>query len=372
MMKTKKRLVLVGGGHAHIHSLKHADLFARQGAEVVLIGPDQFHYYSGMGPGMLSRIYKPEQVRFNIKAMIESRGGVFKRGRVTSIDAKNRLLILEGEERIDYDLVSFNIGSHVPVHLISGAAREAFPVKPIENLERVRKTVLDRIRKEKLRILLIGGGAAGVELAGNIWRLFQDHHGQAEIILANSKERLLHDLPEKASRLAENSLSQREIRIIPNFQAASMSQGIARSKSGEEIPYDIAVLTTGILPPSIFFNSRLETSKDGGLLVNRYLQSIKYPEIFGGGDCISFQPRPLDRVGVYAVREAPILFHNLLASLVGKSLKPFRPQKKYLLIFNMGDDTGILVKGSFVWKSKLAFKLKDYIDTGFMTKSQES
>ena len=89
-------------------------------------------------------------------------------------------------------------------------------------------------------------------------------------------------------------------------------------------------------------------------------------------DCISFQPRPLDRIGVYAVREAPILFHNLLASLREKRLKAFKPQKKYLLIFNLGDDTGIIVRGSFVWKSKLAFKLKDYIDTGFMRKSQES
>ena len=73
----KKRLVFVGGGHVHLLSLKYADQFIRAGAEVTLIGPDRFHYYSGMGPGMVSRIYKPEQVRFDVQNMVETRGGVF-------------------------------------------------------------------------------------------------------------------------------------------------------------------------------------------------------------------------------------------------------------------------------------------------------
>jgi NADH dehydrogenase FAD-containing subunit len=75
-------------------------------------------------------------------------------------------------------------------------------------------------------------------------------------------------------------------------------------------------------------------------------------------------------VGVYAVREGPILFHNLLARLTGKSIKAFRPQKRYLLIFNMGDGTGIFVRWPLVWQGKLAFRLKNYIDIGFMAKFQ--
>lgn len=372
MSKKRKRLVLVGGGHAHLYSLKYADQLRDSGAEVMLISLDRFHYYSGMGPGMLSRIYQPEEVRFAIQALVESRGGVFKKGKVISVDGNNRTLILEGGERLPYDLVSFNVGSHVPMNLIPGAEGEAFAVKPIENLERVREVILEKIKKEEPRILLIGGGPAGVELAGNIWRLIQDHGAQALITLANSADRLLPAVDEKAGHLAEQSLLRRGIEVVSNFMAASMAQGIARSQSGEERSYDVAILTIGIVPPRLFVDSNLETSEDGALLVNDHLQAKSHPEIFGGGDCIAIEGKPLNRVGVYAVREAPILFRNLMASLEGTNLITFTPQKRYLLIFNLGDGTGIFVRGGLVWKGKLAFTIKNRIDKGFMSKFQVS
>jgi hypothetical protein len=64
-------------------------------------------------------------------------------------------------------------------------------------------------------------------------------------------------------------------------------------------------------------------------------------------------------VGVYAVREAPVLCHNLLASLGGRPLRRFRPRRRFLLILNLGDGTGLLTWGPFSWHSRLAFRLKD-------------
>ena len=63
----------------------------------------------------------------------------------------------------------------------------------------------------------------------------------------------------------------------------------------------------------------------GGLLVNKYLQCTAHPEIFGGGRCIYLKDRPLDKVGVYAVRQNPILYQNLMASLEETVLQPFDP-----------------------------------------------
>ena len=119
-------------------------------------------------------------------------------------------------------------------------------------------------------------------------------------------------------------------------------------------------------------NSGLATGIDGGLLVNEDLHAVDHPDIFGGGDCISFQPRSLDKVGVYAVRQNPILYHNLLAALEDRALKPFQPQSDYLLIFNLGDGTGIFRRKSWVWNGRLAFMLKNHIDRKFMRKFQIS
>jgi NADH dehydrogenase FAD-containing subunit len=126
-----------------------------------------------------------------------------------------------------------------------------------------------------------------------------------------------------------------------------------------------------VKPSPIFKASDLPTGPDGGLLVNQYLQSTAYSEIFGGGDCIYFREQPLDKVGVYAVRENPILYHNLMASMEEKELKSFDPGGDYLLIFNMGDNTGVLSKKGIVFNGGLALKIKDYIDRKFMNKFQQ-
>jgi NADH dehydrogenase FAD-containing subunit len=104
--------------------------------------------------------------------------------------------------------------------------------------------------------------------------------------------------------------------------------------------------------------------------VNAYLQCIAYPDIFGGGDCIYFEPRPLDKVGVYAVRENPVLYANLMAALEGKPLQPFDPGGDYLLIFNLGGGKGVLKKKWLVLGGKPAFFIKDAIDRKFMKRFQ--
>ncbi len=325
-----------------------------------------------MGPGMLSRIYKPEQLRFDVQSMVESRGGRFVKGKVISLDPANRTLALEGGEEIPYDLVSLNIGSYVSMDRIPGAEGEGIPVKPIENMDRARKAILEKFRNGTAKVLLIGGGPAGVELAGNIWRLAKSQNARAEITLASSRDRVLPNFPEKAARLAHESLSERGIQILSNFRVASMEKGLARSQAGMDVAYHVAILTIGIMPQGIFADSGVETSEEGALLVNDYLQSTNYPDIFGGGDCIEIRGKRLDRVGVYAVREAPILFRNLLAAVRGEPLSPLKPQKRYLLIFNLGDGSGLLVWGPWIWKGRLAFTFKNYLDTSFMAKFQVS
>ncbi|MCK5069872.1 MAG: pyridine nucleotide-disulfide oxidoreductase, partial [Desulfocapsa sp.] len=123
--------------------------------------------------------------------------------------------------------------------------------------------------------------------------------------------------------------------------------------------------------PSAFFKeSGLQTGLDGGLLVNKYLQCPKYPEIFGGGDCVWFGDQPLAKVGVYAVRENPVLFHNLKAQLQGTALQAFDPGGDYLLIFNLGNKLGVLRKNWFQISGWTAFIIKDWIDRKFMKKFQ--
>ncbi len=129
-------------------------------------------------------------------------------------------------------------------------------------------------------------------------------------------------------------------------------------------------MALGVKPSSIFASSGLPVGDDQGLLVNSYLQCVDFPEMFGGGDCICFKDQPLDKVGVYAVRQNLVLYENLMAFLEGRNLRPFNPGGEYLLIFNLGDGTGVLRKWWFISGGKFAFVLKDAIDRKFIRKFQ--
>ena len=140
---------------------------------------------------------------------------------------------------------------------------------------------------------------------------------------------------------------------------------------GHELRSDITFAAVGVKPSQIFARSGLPIGQDGGLQVNEYLQSAGYPNIFGGGDCIHFAPQPLDKVGVYAVRQNPVLYQNLLAYLEGRPLVKFAPGGTYLLIYNLGDGEGVLGKWSIAFAGRLAFSLKGWIDRRFIRKFQE-
>jgi NADH dehydrogenase FAD-containing subunit len=366
-----KHLILVGGGHAHMTVMLNLRDYIERGHRVTLVGPSPYHYYSGMGPGMLSGIYRSQDVRFHVKKMVEDRGASFIQDTVTRIDPARKVLILHSGTEIEYDVVSFNTGSHVPMDSNVVSNNTIFPVKPVVNLLKARQAILDLVNKATPRLAVIGGGPAALEVAGNLWRLVHNTGAAASITVLGGRN-FLALFPQKAQRYARKSLASRNIEILEGHNVSRLANGRAILEDGREFPFDLALLAWGIQPSNLFRESDLPAGEDGGLLVNAYLQSVAYPDVFGGGDCISFESRSLDKVGVYAVRQNPVLHHNLLAALEDGSLQAFQPQETYLLIFNLGNGTGIFYRRNRVWKGKLVFYLKDYIDRKFMKKFQVS
>ena len=368
-----KCLVFVGAGHAHLTSLKNLSHFKKLGHQVTLISSSPYHYYSGMGPGMLSGIYHPWEVRFHVKKLAEDRGATFIKGKAIKVDPLQHLLFLDSGQKVHYDVVSFNTGSEVPIETLTKApADNLFPVKPVINLLKARQTILEAIRNnKKLHFVVVGGGPAGIEISANLLRLLHENRGKGEITLIGGK-RLLGDAPDKVRRLAMESLTGRGVKIIEGSHVKAIEKGQVTLGDGKRFDMDLAFIAIGIQPSSLFRDSGIPVGPDGGLLVNSYLQSVAHPDIFGGGDCISLEGRPLAKVGVYAIRENPVLYHNLLAALERGRMEVFTPQQEFLLIFNMGNGKGIFWKKNWIWEGRLAFLLKDYIDRKFMRTFQIS
>ena len=364
-----KHLVLAGGGHAHMVTMANIHAICDLGHQVTVIGPSDYHYYSGMGPGMLGSGYEPEDIRFATRKGVEEQGGIFIRDSIVGVDPGRRELYLESGKSVHYDVVSFNTGSHVDIPTIEGSRERIYTVKPIERLYQARTEIESLARQQGVTVAVVGGGPAGVEVAGNVAQLLRRSSFSSKVILFAGHS-LLARFPKGVREKSRRILRKSGVSIEEQGHLVAIHENRMVFDAGPEVTADFIILATGVHPSRFFREAGLQTGPDGGLLVNRFLQHPDYPEIFGGGDCIWYREQPLDKVGVYAVRENPVLFHNLKAFLQGEPLQAFDPGGDYLLIFNLGNRQGVLRKKWFQLAGTLAFWVKDWIDKKFMKEFQ--
>jgi NADH dehydrogenase FAD-containing subunit len=366
-----KRLVLIGGGHAHMITLSRLDVFISKGYQVTVIQPSDFHYYSGMGPGMLGGTYEPDDIRFATKQLVKKKGGRFVKAHASYFDPELRVVYLEeSQEQIPYDILSCNAGSFVPKDIVEGDGTSVFTSKPIEELYRAKKTILERSNRRAVSIAVLGSGPAAVEIAGNIHQLCKRqalHQPRIQLFCGHS---LMRGRSSRVQKLIRRLLMRKGIEIIEEGYVRRVAAGEITLENDRRYSADIIFPAIGVRPSEIFSKSGVDIGSDGGLHVNAFLQSTSHPNIFGGGDCIYFADEPLDKVGVYAVRQNKILFENLLAALEETPLQKFTPGGAYLLIYNLGDGDGVVSKWAITFSGKFAFRLKDYIDMKFINTFQ--
>jgi NADH dehydrogenase FAD-containing subunit len=369
---TSKRVVLLGAGHAHLYALKRAREFSRRGYELVVVAPDAF-WYSGLATGVLGGNYAPEMDRVDVGALV-ARGGRFRQDRVLGVDVASRTVQLEASPPLSYDALSITLGSCPPP--IPGARETigCYSVKPVRRLCELRAVLEKRFERRPgrgVRVAVAGGGVTACEVAANIAALAEARGGRADVtVLARS--RLLEQLPDRAARRLVRALERRGVRFCSPARVTRVETGCAILEDGRAVGFDLFVNATGLKPSPLVREIGLPVDEEGALIVDHSLRSIADPTVHGGGDCIALRDEKLARIGVYAIREAPVLYHNLLAALGSGEPVHFEPQSRFLWIMNLGDGTGLAARGRLWWHGRLAFRLKDWIDRRFLREYQQA
>ncbi len=365
-----KHLVLAGAGHAHMVALQNIRNILDKGHRVTVIGSSDNHYYSGMAPGMLGGRYSPEEIRFNSRLTVENQGGSFLSDTIVSINPDIRVLRLESGREVGYDILSCNLGSTGTTTFESGEHCPVFTVKPIENLLAAREHICKVGKDRSLKIAIIGGGATAAEISGNIVQLAKKMNLVEPEVTVYCRGYFMKRFSEKVRKGCLSFLNSLGVVIIQHVPVQNVDNGHILTSAGQNVRADVIFAAQGVKPSTVFASSGFTVGPDGGLVVNDFLQSLDYPEVFGGGDCVYFSKQPLDKVGVYAVRQNSVLLHNLIAGLENESLQSFDPGGGYLLIFNLGNGYGILQKRKLYVQGRVAFWAKDFIDRRFMRRFQ--
>ena len=340
----------------------------------MLIAPGPF-WYSGLATGMLGGFYPPVQDQIDVAKLVRAGGGEFVEGRAARVDPAGHKIVLADGREIPFDALSINVGSEAVELPGASGTPNVYPLKPLEHLAGLRQG-LEAATSTVRRVLVVGGGASGGEIAMNV-RALLDRVGAAgaDVILLAAGDRLFEQFAPAAARKAAHLLRERRVEVRLRARVSRVENGAVVTEQGERMAFDFLVNAAGLRPSGLLRGSGLPVDSSGALRVNRFLQAVGHPVIFGGGDCVAFEERPLAKIGVYAVRAAPVLFQNLL-SFPGHngraSLRAFKPQRSFLLILNLGDGTGLAVWRRFSWHGRAVFWLKDFLDRRFLAASGQT
>ena len=355
-------LLLVGGGHSHVQVLKAFGMAPLDGVRLTVLAREAHSPYSGMLPGYVAGWHGWEDLHIDLGPLCRFAGARLINDAAAALDLDGNRVQCKGRPPLRFDLLSVNCGA-VP----DAPADVGVPVKPIGRFLPAWEAMKKKIRAAD-RVVFVGGGAGGVELALAARRAL----GEAvEIRLVASEFLPGHGAAAKG--LLRRKLAQADIGLIEGtVSAVDAEQGRSvQLADGGELPFDHLFWVTGVTAPDWVRDSALATDAKGFIQVDAGLRSISHPRVYAAGDVIQFADRVLPKSGVYAVRAGPVLADNLRRAAQGRSARTFKPQRRFLSLIGTGDGGAVASWGPFAAQGRWVWRWKNRIDRRFMARYKD-
>ena len=373
-------IVLVGGGHSHVGVIKNFAMQPMPGVRLTVICTDVHTPYSGMLPGYVAGHYDYDEVHIDLSRLAMFAGARLYRDEVIGLDRANRKVLCRNRPPVPYDVLSINTGSTPQLHDVPGALENAIAVKPITRFNDRWLALLNRVRHHagKTTVAVVGAGAGGVELLLAMqYRLRQELRIQGrdmdELVfhLFTNNAHILPTHNARVRRTFDAVLAERGVQIHRHAAVTQVTLGQLQTSSGEVMQADEIVWVTRAGGAAWLKDTGLALDADGFIQVNDTLQTLTDPAIFAAGDIASMVNYPLEKAGVFAVRQGPPLAQNLRLSVQGAPLKPYHPQRRWLALISTGDQYAVASRGWLGFAGAWVWRWKDGIDRKFMRKFQD-
>jgi pyridine nucleotide-disulfide oxidoreductase family protein len=336
-------------------------------AGITLISPHQHTAYSGMLPGWVAGHYEHEECHIDLAALCGS-GIPFHTSAACHIDAARKRVLCEDGSEHSYDLLSVDVGSVSALGGIGGASEAGIRVKPMD-FHRVEDLVGRAARGEIKRIVIVGGGAAGVELCLALRHRTGQGNATPEFHLVSSSNTPLDGHSFMAKRIIRNSLAPVQLHLGKHVMRATKDCLFFRD--GTKLEFDALVWATGAAAPAWLATSELALDGRGFILVDEHLQSVSHAGVFAAGDAASMREQPCPKSGVYAVRQGPVLAENLWRALQGQPLRIYTPQSRALALISTGPRHAVAAWGPLALSGAWVWRWKDAIDRRFVEQYRE-
>lgn len=351
-------LVLIGGGHAHALVLKQWAMKPLAGARLTVINPAPTAPYSGMLPGFVAGHYSSDELYIDLIRLARAAGARIVLGKAGHIDRAHKQVIVPGRAAIGYDVCSIDVGITSGMPELDGFSEHAVPAKPLDDFARIWQ------QTGPASVAVLGAGVAGAEVAmAAAHRL--DLLGRPAQVTLIDRSKALNRLGQQARAKVLTTLEALNVTLIEHAHVQRVAMDHIAIEGRSTVP---AQLTLGAAGTRAYdWISHLGLALENGYIkVKPTLQSEGDPSIFAVGDCAHLSHAPRPKAGVFAVREAPILFHNLRAALCGSAMTEYHPQSDYLKLISLGGQTALAEKKGIALSGTMMWRWKDKIDRKFM------
>lgn len=372
-------IVLVGAGHTNMHIVRMWRMNPLPDTRLTLVSPFSRATYSGMLPGTLAGLYQPEEMEIDLWRFVAPSGIRLIIDEAVRIDAEKRRVHFHERAAIRFDVASVGVGSMPAGGDRWKTAPGFLAIKPMATFRQRLATRLDELRDDgrgtsadlPVRVSIVGGGAAGVEVCLCLESILRRDRIGAEVTLVDSGQSILSGYLPGTIRRVTDEMDRRSIKRRSSVRVEDVDEQQLRLSNGDSLPADIVIWATGAAPPPLIQNTDLPKGDDGFLAVEQTLQSTSGRPVFAVGDSASLINSPVAKSGVYAVREGPFLWENLRRLLQNKPLTPYSPQSGFLSLLADGEGSAFLNYRKFATSGHWCWRYKDHIDRKFMRMFQD-
>ena len=372
-MKSKKEereLLLIGGGHTHSLVLRELGRRPIDGVSVTLVSDSTEAAYSGAVPALIEGRISREDAFINLLKLTEWAGAQFIQDTVVNINAAEKIVLLKNRGELQSEILSINTGIHTP--LIEGVDNDTscIAVKPIAPFLLWLRMLEEELKVESqtIRIAIVGGGAAGVEISLALKKRFSRIVGgeNLHLTIIDRSEVILPAYPGKAREVVSAVLKEQAIRVIKGVSVKRRVGKRLEFKNGKSAEVDRVIFATGAKPERWVADCGLRLSSRGFIETDDTLQSTSHAGVFAVGDIADISGEVRPKAGVFAVRQATPLLHNLRSFVKDDPLKRFQFQTKFLKLIGLANGRVLFIRGKTVLFGRWVLRLKNFIDLRFI------
>lgn len=379
MAKKKRKIVVLGGGFAGVECTRNLEvLFADESdIEIVMVSEDNFLLFTPMLPQVASGMIETRHIVMPIRTICKKTK--FYEGRIKNIDPYGKLVTLWGTSdrrsiSIHYDYLVVALGSQTNFFGMSDVEKNAYTMKTLNDAVVLRNRVIDMLeqaenetnpilRKSLLSFVVVGGGFAGIETAGELLDLLHDarkHYPtilkeEIKVIVLEALPMILPGFNEELAEFAKDKMVERGIDIrletavtsFDGIEVATKQLGKPQEQDGKPenvvIRTKTLVWTAGVTPVNTIKRSVFKTEK-GKIVTDEFLEVPEFPGVFAIGDCMLLMDpqtkRPYAPTAQIAEAQAKTAAGNLKALIRNADMKRFEYRSKGQMAI-IGKRTGI-------------------------------